>query len=811
MLWHDLRGAFRQLVRAPAFAASVVLPLALALGANTAIFSVIRGVLLRPLPYPEADRLVRIYRAGETFQLGSISPLDYRDDLAPAHRLRGVAAWRVRNATIGGEGTPEHIMIGVGSASLLPTLRLTPALGRWFDPDEEEVGQDRRVVLSHALWIQRFNGDPRVVGRTVQLDGDPYEVAGVLPSGAQLVPGTDLPEAPEAWIPLSFQPSELQPMSRNFHTLQVVARLAPGETLAQARQELSAAARQTVIDHPDAYPPGSAFLYRAVPLLDDVVKDVRPTLMLMFAAIGLVLLMACANVGNLLLARATTRDRELAVRSALGASRGELARQLLVESLLLALLAGGLGIWLANASVDVLQYFVSSDLPRAGEIDLDGHVLAFALIAAVGSGVAFGLVPALTVSEVNLDEALRGGAASSKPRPRRLRRALVVLDVALALLLLCGAALLLRSFSNAIGLDPGIQSQGVLSFRAAVPIAAGVSESEAKTRFRLFFEQSLQRLSEIPGVESVGAINSLPFSMYRTDRGLRIAGTGGEGESDRPDPQFRVVTPGYFETVRMRLVKGRWIQPTDNESAPPVVVVNEAFERKWFKGNALGQQIRLWSPDGPWCTIIGVAGNTREFGLDASVEEFAYFPLAQNPAGAMSFVVHSSRSLPDLAGPIKTAISSVNANVPIFRMGPLDTLVHSAMAQRRFTLLLVAAFAGVAVLLAALGLYGVVAYSVRQRTREIGVRMALGAAPAKIVEMVARESVWMVGVGAAAGVIGALTMNRLLANFLFGVGPTDPWSFLAAGVVLVVAAALATALPLWRATRVDAGVALAAE
>jgi predicted permease len=802
----EFREALRLFVRSPAFVAAIVLPMALALGANTALFTVIRGVLLRPLPYAQPERLVRIHRMAPQHGPGTapLSPLNYIEDLVPAPSVKSRAAWAEGSASLGGEGAPEHIRVGLGTASLLPVLGLNTAVGRWFSADEEQQGQHRRVVLSHALWLRRFGGDPAALGRTVQLDGEPYVIVGVLPAGVEL------PELCDVWAPLSFEPREVEPMARNRHFLQVVARLAPGATLEGARRELAEAGRRAIADHPEAYASFS-FVFAPISMHDDLVRAVRPTLMLLFGAVALVLLIACFNVGNLTLARATARQKELAIRSALGAGRSALIRKLLVESLVLAVTAGIVGLVLSVFATSALLSLAPDALPRAQAIHPDFPVFAFAFGVSIASGVLFGLVPALSASDLDLEGTLRG-SDSMRPHARRLRRILVMADVGLALMLLCAASLLLRSFMNTLGVDPGFRADGVVTAQAVVPTPTGMDLDRAHERYRGYVERAVAALRAVPGVQSAGAINLLPLSGDRSDRLLVVEGEREDQAAAKPIAEHRVVTPGFLETLRLPLLQGRRIEEADRAGAPAVVVVNESFARTFFPGgDVLGKRLRLVSPATEWATIVGVVGDVREFGLDKPAPLAIYFPADQQPAGGMSYVVRSAAPFADTSRRVAAALGSVDAAVPAFAIRPYESFLSASVADRRFSLVLVAAFAFLALVLAAVGLYGVVAYSVRQRTKEIGVRMAIGADAGRIARLVASESVRMVGFGLAAGLLGALATARLLSGFLYGVQPADPAAILAAALVLAAAAGLATLLPVRRATRVDPVIALAAE
>ena len=802
-LSNDVKGAVRQVARHPGFAALVILPLALAIGANTALFSVVRGVLLRPLPYPEPDRLVRVLNSWNGRPIGWISPPEYRDDLSRLHAFERVAAWTSGGVNLSGDEPPEHILVGIASASFLPVLGLAPQIGRWFLEEEEQPGRDGEIVLSHALWQRRFGGDPRVLGRALRIDGQPVRIVGVLPRG--VLPVDDF----DAWVPLALPRDMYEPAARSSHFLNVVGRLAATTGPREARAELSLAANRARSDHPATYPAAYDFTYAAIPLLDAAVGGMRVTLWMLFAAVALVLLMACANVGNLVLARATSREPELAIRAALGAGRGRLVRQLLLESLLLSLLAGALGVFVAGWGIDLLLALGPKDLPRAGEVRMDSAVLAFAVAASVSTGALFGLLPALTASRVDLHGAMRGGAAvSDGRRPRRLRRALVVFDVALALVLLVGASLLLRSFTKVLAVDPGFRPEGALTLRMSLS-GGSMHDGSDEERQRTFYARAARELRAIPGVEAAGAISFLPLSGVDNDRLFEIEGRPTPSGAERPDAQIRITTPGYFEAVGMPLVLGRALSPLDTASAPAAVVVNQSFARRFFPdGDVLGHRIQL---DGRWYPIVGVAGDVREFGLDAPAPPIMYFALEQMPRGTMTFVLRSGRSPSEISRAAAAAVASADAQLPVYAVRPLGNLFAGSLAQRRFALTLLGSLAALALLLAGLGLYGVLAHSVALRMREIGVRMALGADARAVLSLVLRESLGVVSLGLAIGSAAALVAARSIGSLLYGVGPADPAALLAAALVLAAAAVLASVFPARQATRVDPVIALRSE
>src|SRR5712671_5674763 len=799
-LRQDVRGALRLLVRSPLFAGVVILTMAIAIGATCSVFSVVRGLLLKPLPYPEPQKLVRFHGSWRQFPTGTVSLAGYRQDHEHLSTMSGVAAWGYGGGSLAGAGPPEQIGLGRATSSLLPVLGVQPALGRWFSREEEEPGRGRVIVLGPALWRRRFGADPGVLGRTVEISGHPFQIVGVLAQDLEL------PENFDAWRPLPFPPDQVTPQSRGRRFLRVIGRLGRGVTLADARSELAVVSARLRAAFPAVYPADAGFEMTAVPLLDEMVGGVRLTLWMLFGAVVLVLLMACANVGNLLLARATARERELAVRAALGAGRARLVRQMLVESVFLALLGGALGVAIAVWGVDLLLA-AGPSLPRARHVRVDGAVVAFALGASVSSGILFGLLPALTTTQARLQDALRGGSASAAPRPRRLRRALVAADVALALVLVSGAALLLRSFGNVVKIDPGFRPYGAVALNVSLP--GGFPDDQQ--RQRTIFRSILQRLRELPGTTAAGGVDYAPLSGVPTDQPFEIEGHPVPVGAQPPDEENRTVTPGWFEAMGIPVLRGRTPQETDAADKAPVVFVNESFARKyWPAGDALGRRLRM-SGDQRWWAVAGVVGDVREFGLDAEIRPTMYFPHDQLPADTLTLVVRSMAPARDVMRGAQQVLAAIDPRLPAYQMRSLNETLGASLAQRGFALKLLHGFAALALMLAGLGLYGVLAYAVTQRTREIGVRMALGARPAQALALVARESAAVVGTGLLLGSAGALASARFFAGLLFGVGPTDPLALLAAVLVLGAISLAATLLPARRAALVDPAVALRAE
>jgi len=793
----QIRIAIRTLLRARSFSLTVVLTLALAIGASTAVFSVVRGVLLAPLPYPEPGRLIELFNwyRPDIHPSPEVAAVEYKQDYSSLHSFSKVGAWATSGANLTTDSQPVHVMLGYGSASLLPTLGLSPAMGRWFNGDEEIPGRDRVLVLSHALWRSRFGGDPAVVGKAVTVDNQPFTVVGVLPDAFEL------PDKMEAWAPLALPPEEYSEANRTSHFLMVVGRLAPRVSLEDARKEMASASAALRAAHPEAYPASGHFMMVAKSLHETMIGSVQATLWMLLGAVLLVLLMACANAGNLLLARAAARQRDFAVRAALGASRGELLRDTLIESVLLAVTGGIAGIALARWGID-LFLALGPELPRAAAVHLDGYVLGFALAVTAASAAFFGIAPALASSRVDLQGALRTTSSTAAPHARKLRRILVSAGVGLALVLLAGASLLLRSFEKVVHVDPGFNPRDAVTLRIALP--DGKPEE-----FRAFYGRALETLRTLPGISAVGAIDILPLTGGR-DRRIDLDGKPTPPGMQKVGGQIRNVTPGYFEAVGMRVKQGRGIEETDGPQSLPIAVVNEAFGKAYFGGDAIGHRIQLAFDERLW-TIVGVVNDVREHSLDRAPLPSMFFPFAQRPGQEMTFVLRSPRPAGEVMREALASLSSLDGRLPAFAVRPLGELVSHSLAQRTFALALVQAFALIALILAAVGLYGVLAYTVAGRTREIGVRMALGAPTGHVLSLVARESAAVVGIGMLVGAAAAVAAGRAIAGLLYGIGPIDPISLVGAIAALGIVCALATLLPARRALRIDPLLALKAE
>ena len=805
-LIQDLRYAVRGLVKRPGFTFIAVMTLALGIGANSAIFSVVNGVLLRSLPLPDSKSFYAVHIGAAIFNRydGVLSYPEYQDVAAQTHSFQNIGAWVDGDANLSEGATPERAMLRIVLPSLLPTLGVEPVRGRNFLPEETTKGRDHVALITYGLWQRRFSGADDVIGKSVYLDNVDYQIIGVLPRDFQFETPVDL------WIPLTTTDPEIN--VRNAHFLRVVARLRPGVTEKSIAADLNAVAKYETDNFPDMFPPSAGFEFRARPYLDDIVGDVRLPLYILLGAVGFVLLIACTNVANLLLAKAAPRQREIAIRSALGARGRHLLRQLLTESILLAFVAGVVGVLMAMWGTTALVALSPDSLPRAREIGFDWRVLAFTGGIALTTGIIFGLVPALWGPRVQLTDALKEGTRGTTAGGGRLRKSLVVVEVALSLMLLVGAGLMLRSFSRLRSVNPGFRIDHALTLRVSLPVPNGQITTADENRFVTFFDRTLARLSELPGVTAAGASNMIPLDGNGTDRLIEVEGYIPRDKSDMPDAQNRQVTPGWFAAMGIPLVNGRLVERADDEKAPRVLVVNEAFAKRFFpNGDAIGKRIRLGklTADFPWATIVGVVGDVRGFALDEPPQPTMYWPVAQIRATPSLAIVVRTQSDPSaLAAAVRDAIGEIDQTQPIYDMQPLDQLVAKSLGQRRFTLTLMVLFGVIALILSAIGIYGVMAFAVSQRTQEIGIRMALGANAVDVLKMVVGSGMFLAVIGVAVGLIGAFAVTRLMASLLFGVSPTDlmTFGFVTAGLLLV--ALLACYIPARRATKVDPLVAL---
>ena len=806
-LLQDIRYGIRTLGKNPGFTAVAVLTLALGIGANTAIFSVVENVLLRPLPYPQPGNLVQIWNTyPPQAPRAGLSPGDYADwrQQNASFSEMGCYAHISQGFNLTGEGEPQRVLGSYASAGLFPLLGIRLAAGRYFIAEEDRAGSSPVVILSHHLWQSRFGGDAAVIGRTIKLDNQRYTVVGVLPADFRLLRWPDL------WMPIGQYGDDLT--EHVHHAFIGVARVKTGVTLAQARDEVVRLNQQETIQYPDSH---KFFGVLVEPMEDPSAAKLQGILLVLSGAVGLVLLIACANIVHLLLVRNAGREREVAVRTALGASSWRLSRQLLTESMLLSLAGGALGIILAACGLRTLMAFVPADLGVLRESGLNSAVLAFTAAVCVATGIICGLLPALRTLRANLAGTLKQGSkGTSGSGHRRTHNFLVISEIAMALVPLIGAGLLLRSFQHLLEVDPGFRVDHILTMeveQAALPFAQAKQLSQEEwiqigQKQSLQFEQIVERIRALPGVKEAAGIDDLPLSSeFRQASRFVIEGQPIPNAGARPIVQFRTVSLGYFSTMGIPLRKGRFF--TEDDWKVPRAVINETMERRfWPKSDALGKRINLCSldPKPCWSTIIGVTGNVHQFGLDGEPTFDVYFVGGWTP-----YVVVRTASDPvALAAAVTEVIHKADPNLPVTHVMTMDGLLTDSISPRRFSATLVGVFAVLAVVLAAVGIYGVMSYTVSQRTQEIGVRMALGAQLASVRTMILGQTLKLTLIGVAIGLAGAFVVARFLTSLLFGVGTYDPVTFLGVASLLVAVALAASYLPARRAMRVDPIVAL---
>lgn len=803
---NHIQYAIRSLLKRPGFTAAAVITLALGIGANSAIFSVVDSVLLRPLPLSDSQTLYALHTGAVIFDRfdGVFSYPEYEDVVAQTHSFESIGGWYDSDANLSGGTRPERVTTRVVLPSLIPTLGVALARGRNFLPEETTKGRDHVTLITYGLWQRQFGGAEDAVGKSVRLDNVAYEIVGILPRDFQF-------EAPVGlWVPLTTTDPGLK--VRNSHFLRVIARLRPGATKVSVAADLDAVAKYETDNFPNMFPATAGFGFRARPYLDDVVGDVRLPLYILFGAVAFVLLIACANVANLLLAKAAPRQREMAIRTALGARSVHLLGQLLTESLLLAILAGGLGLLLAIWGTHALVALSPDSLPRASEIGFDWRILTFTSAIALTTGIVFGIVPAIWASRAELVGALKEGSRGTTARGGRLRKALVVAEVALSLMLLVGAGLMFRSFSQLRQVNPGFNTDHALTLRVSLPVPEGQISEADQDRFVSFFDRTLTRLSALPGVTAAGATNMIPLDGNGTDRLIEIEGYVPRDQADMPDADNRQTTPGWFAAMGIPLMRGRLIESADTKQAPRVVVVNETFAKRFFPNSeAIGRRIRLGklTAEFPWATVVGVVGDVRGSALDAPPNPTMYWPVAQtHGTPALAIVIRTDGDPGALGSAVRGAIAEIDAAQPIYDLQTLDQLVAKSLGQRRFTLALMLLFGVIALLLSAVGIYGVMAFAVTQRTQEIGVRMALGARATDVQKLIVGSGMSLAAIGVGIGLVGAFAITRLMASLLFGVSPTDIATFGLVSVGLLTVAFLACYLPARRATKVDPLIAL---
>lgn len=818
-LWKDFRHSVRLMRKSPGFVAVAVMTIGLGIGANTAIFSVVNAVMLRPLPYAEPERLVGIWgtranQAGQSF----LSPASFLDCKTQGRVLEQTEGLEYETVNLIAGAEPVRLRGARASAGIFSLLGVPALLGRTFLVEDDRDGASPVAVLSYSLWQQRFGSDPQAVGRSVTLNDRVHTVVGIMP------PILQYPlNGPAVWTPLAMSAKESQ--TRHTSNVQVFARLKPGISPAQAQAELTAMARRDE----GLYPQYVDWSAKIVRLNEQMVADVRKSLLVLFAAVGLVLLIACSNISNLLLARATMRRREIAMRTALGANRSRIIRQLLTESVVLASLGGAAGLVSANWALKALLLVVPPGvLDRSrGELGIDTRVLAFTLAASLLAALIFGLVPALRASRLDLNASLKeaGRSAGTGTRDRRLRNALVTSEVALSFLLLIGAGLLMLSFWRLQNVSPGFRTEKLLTFRVALSqskykdelVPSGDTFVWSGRQVPAFYDQVLERLGALPGVIAAAASGYAPFTgennsaTFETEEARYM-------ESKRPPRDipmafFRPISPNYFRTLGIPLLRGRELTSRDNENDRPVAVINDTMARRFWPGeNPIGRRFRT-SSKFPWRTIVGIVGDVRYRGLGAAAIPEMYFTHRQAlwPQHAMTVVLRTAGDPANLTTAARREILAIDPDLPIYDVRTMEDLVYKSLAGPRFNMLLLEIFAGLALILAAVGVYGVIGYSVTQRTHELGLRMAMGAQARDVIRLILREAMILTSIGLAAGLVAALLATRVLSTLLFSVRPTDPGVFVAVSVLLAGVALLASYIPARRATRVDPISALRCE
>ncbi len=798
----DCRYALRMLVRSPGFTLIAVLALALGIGANSAIFSIVNAVILKPLPYDKPEQLVQLWMRFTNIGIPNdqnwVSAPEFVD-LQQNQSLSHLAAISSDSFNINISGAPERIDSAVVSTSFFPLLGVQAQLGRVFLPEEGQPGRQHVVLLSDGLWRRRFGADPAIPGRKLVMNGQSYLIVGVLPRDFHL------PLESEVWTPLVFSSDDLSPNNRGSHAYEVIARIKPGLSLEQARADMDVVSQRIMEQHPEY--PYRQFNFRVltIPLLEQQIGDIKTALWVLMSAVGLVLLIACANVANLLLVRASSREREIAVRQALGVSRWRLIRQLLTESAILGLMAGAIGLSLGYWALRLLTTLAATSFPRVVEARMDLRVLGFTLLISLATGILFGLAPAFSSRHVTHDalkEGGRGGTAGAGSQ--RLRSTLVVAEVALSLTLLVGAGLLIRSFLRLQEVDTGFRPDGVLTMRISLPEQKYTKIEQTQT----FYRELLDHIRRLPGVDAAGGVTGLPLSGTGGSGTTTVDSQAVQAQDASPEADQRPVFPGYFEAMGIPLVRGRYFDQRDNEKSAPVAIIDETMAKTyWPNEDAIGKRIKQGGRQStqPWRTIVGVVRHVRYRTLESPSRVEFYWPYDQTSfaLGQMSLAIHTSSDPRSLAGVVQRQVQALDPDQPVYRIRTMGELMSESMARRRLSMFLLAIFAGVALALAAVGIYGIMSYSVAQRAHEVGIRMALGARSSDVVRMVLGQSLGLTLAGIFVGLLGSLALTNFLSSLLFNVKATDTMTFLIVAVILAVVALVASFVPAYRATTVD--------
>jgi putative ABC transport system permease protein len=797
---NDFRYALRQLIKAPSFTIVAIITLALGIGACTAIFSVVNTVLLRPLDYPDPDRMVMIRETQlPQFPEFSVSPPNYLDWEKQTKSYEYIAAYTGATLNLTGEGEPQRLVGIKATAHYFGAMGIKPILGRMFLPEEDAMGKNHVVVLSYGFWQRVFGGARDIVGRAIQLNGEPYQVVGVAPAGG-------LTTKVDAWTPMAFTPKETANDARGGHYINVIGRLKPGVTFRQAKAELEVIAKQLAVQYPDPQKGWGIFM---MPMQDYMVRDVKPVLYTLLGAVGCVLLIACANLANLLLARATARHREISIRAALGAGRGRLVRQLLTESVVLALCGGIAGMILARWGLDALLALAPTSLPRISEIHLDTGVLLFSLGLSVVTGLVFGIAPAWLAARADVNEALKQGTRGSTEGGARgrLRGALVVIEVTFALVLLGGAGLLTRSFMQLANVDPGFIPENATLMRLSLP-QKKYAQPEQQTAFA---NGLLEQVKNLPGVQAAGITHSMPLvGDYVLT--FNIEGRPAIDPADLPSTNYYAVTPGYFRAMGIRVVRGRIFTPQDDAKAPRIAIINETMARQFFPNeDPIGKRINISTGPDAWREIVGIVGDIKQYGVDKATSAQAYEPFAQVPFSSINVVIRTNGSPAALLGALRPAVYAVDKDQPVGIIRPLEEIMADSIARQRFAMLLLTVFSVVALVIAAVGIYGVMAYNVVQRTGEFGIRMALGAQQGDVLRLVLTQGGKLIGLGLVVGLLATLAASRAMGSMLFNTSAYDPLTLATITLVLGSVALVACFFPANRATKVNPIEALRTE
>ena len=806
-LLQDLRFGARALSRNPGFTAVALLILALGIGANASIFSVLNGVLFRPLPWAEPDRAVMIWSRWTAFDKTWVSDGEVNDYRTRARTVTEIAAWSDNPVNLTGDGEPERVSASAVTANLFSTLGVAPFRGRVFT----EADGPRVAIIGYGLWQRRYGGDPAMIGRRIQINGTTYETIGIMPPDFVLPTDFQNPAPTVIWLPAQWDRTSRDHGSHGYYA---AARLKPGATLEQARQEFHDIAHAWTIE--GLYPPQMQFDTVVVSLRDEVVGTVRRAIWLLFGAVVFLLLIACANVANLLLARAEARQREIAVRAALGAGRARMLRQLLTEGAVLASLSAAVGLALSWAGVRLLASWNPAGIPRLAQVGVDARVLGFTAGAALLTALIFSAAPAIRLLRTDLAESMKEGSGNvtTAAARQRFRNFLVIAELALAVVLLTGAGLMLRTLMSLQHVDLGFNPSGVLTLRVSLPQTSYPTTEQVVD----FYTRLLDRVRALPNVDSAGAARSLPLGSTIGDFGLAVDGyVPPPGTNAKGD--WQIVTDGYLEAMGEQIVRGRGIERTDTSGAQLVALVNEEMARRYWSGrDPIGGRLRIGrNPNRPWLTVVGVVKDVRHNGVAAIVKEKFYVPHTQwhksvgNPIRAMSIVVRTGGNPAALAGPIREAIRQIDGTLPIADMRPMTDVVGAALSAPRFTSVLLGSFALLALTLSGVGIFGVLSYLVSRRTREIGIRVAIGASRGRVLRMVVGSGLALATAGIVLGLLVAIPITRLMTGMLHGVSPADPLTFAAGAAMLLAIALIASLLPAWRATHVNPVVALKSE